>query len=389
MIFVHYSDDHPLFTYAVYSPRTKRIIHRQDVIFLTSVFPMRAARIASGVDPDGDRLTVRRSPPTMLDGCPEEFSFGSWSPGDALPDHDDDVTGFSVTAPYDSGEDAPECLEGLPAYHPGHASFPESLVLIPIRAVPLTPEMALGDKVKDDVSDQVLDVCSGGENLADDVIEGGCLNPDETDLTCDNGSSQISLDPVVPSRRRAGQRWYLEDATLSVPVVGPTRSKRQSQPPQRLTSSKLGVVSVGSLDSRLGLFGGIACPMNMSSVDGGLSPSELVYTAPSGSRQIESNESVSSGIPVSSDPGFSLAVRQSRRSLSSSSGPPPPPHLSSVGASVATPTNRFSIRLLFPERRSPTMIFPVRGDMLVSRLRLKISELVEAINLVHLLVGLS
>jgi hypothetical protein len=70
MIFVHYSDEHPLFTYAVYSPRTKRVIHRQDVIFLTSVFPMREARKASGLGPDGDSLMVFRSPPSMLDGCP-------------------------------------------------------------------------------------------------------------------------------------------------------------------------------------------------------------------------------------------------------------------------------------------------------------------------------
>ena len=39
MIFVHYSIDHPLFTYAVYSPRTKRVLHRQDVIFPHVGFP--------------------------------------------------------------------------------------------------------------------------------------------------------------------------------------------------------------------------------------------------------------------------------------------------------------------------------------------------------------
>jgi hypothetical protein len=38
MIFAHYADEHPLFTYVLYSPRTKRIVHRQDAIFLTSVF---------------------------------------------------------------------------------------------------------------------------------------------------------------------------------------------------------------------------------------------------------------------------------------------------------------------------------------------------------------
>jgi hypothetical protein len=81
MIFVHYSDEHPLFTYAVYSPRTKRVLHRQDVIFLTSVFPMRAARTASGLGPEGDSLTVFRSPPSMLGGCPDNLSFGSVSWG--------------------------------------------------------------------------------------------------------------------------------------------------------------------------------------------------------------------------------------------------------------------------------------------------------------------
>ena len=32
MLFAHYSEDHPLFTYAVYSPRTKRLLHRQEMM---------------------------------------------------------------------------------------------------------------------------------------------------------------------------------------------------------------------------------------------------------------------------------------------------------------------------------------------------------------------
>ncbi len=49
-------------------------------------------------------------------------------------------------------------------------------------------------------------------------------------------------------------------------------------------ASKLGVVSVGSPCSRLGLvFGRTVSSMNTSSVDGGLSPYELVYMAPSDS----------------------------------------------------------------------------------------------------------
>ena len=41
MIFLHYADEHPLFTYAFFSPRTKRVLYRQDAIFLPSLFPMR------------------------------------------------------------------------------------------------------------------------------------------------------------------------------------------------------------------------------------------------------------------------------------------------------------------------------------------------------------
>ncbi len=137
MIFVHYSDDHPLFTYAVYSPRTKRVLHRQDVIFLTSIFPMRAARTAAGMCPDGESISVFRSPPSMLDGCPESLSFGSWSPGDALPPHDDDVTGFGFSAPTRGYAQVPALLEGLPVTNPSHPSFPVSTVLVPIHAAPI------------------------------------------------------------------------------------------------------------------------------------------------------------------------------------------------------------------------------------------------------------
>ncbi len=96
IIFVHYSDDHPLFTYAVYSPRTKRVVHRQDCIFLTSVFPMRAARVDSGMGPDGNVLFVSRSPISLRDECPPELSFGSWCEGDPLPAYDDEVAGFNL-----------------------------------------------------------------------------------------------------------------------------------------------------------------------------------------------------------------------------------------------------------------------------------------------------
>ena len=136
MLFAHYSEDHPMFTYAVYSPRTKRILHRQDVIFLTSVFPMRAARVASGMGPEGDSLTVFRSPPSLLDNCPSDLSFGDWSVHDSLPLYDDDVTGFPLCSPYDSLVEHPSALDGVPVFSPSHPSFPPSSVLVPVRAAP-------------------------------------------------------------------------------------------------------------------------------------------------------------------------------------------------------------------------------------------------------------
>ena len=136
MIFVHYSEDHPLFTYAVYSPRTKRVLHRQDVIFLTSVFPMRSARVESGLGPAGETLTLFRSPPSMLEQCPADLSFGDWGVHDQLPAYDDDVSGFSVTAPYGSFVEVPEEMVGVPVHNPSHPSFPTSTVMVPISAVP-------------------------------------------------------------------------------------------------------------------------------------------------------------------------------------------------------------------------------------------------------------
>jgi hypothetical protein len=110
MIFLHYADEHPLFTYAFYSPRTKRVLYRQDArtkrvlyrqdcIFLTSVFPMRSARIASGLTSDGQPLVVFRSPLIVRNESPTEYSFADWNPSDPLPTYDDDVTGFTLTSP--------------------------------------------------------------------------------------------------------------------------------------------------------------------------------------------------------------------------------------------------------------------------------------------------
>ena len=136
MVFAHYADEHPLFTYALYSPRTKRVVHRQDVIFLTSVFPMRHAREGTGLSPDGDKLLVFRSPMSVREGCSDDLSFGNWAVTDALPEHDDDVTTFGSEAPCHDLVDVPAEWEGVPVDVPCHPSFPPSGVVVPIRSRP-------------------------------------------------------------------------------------------------------------------------------------------------------------------------------------------------------------------------------------------------------------
>ncbi len=56
LIFLHYAISHPLYTYAFFSPRSKRVIYRQDAIFLITTFSMGSARTHSGLSSDGEPL---------------------------------------------------------------------------------------------------------------------------------------------------------------------------------------------------------------------------------------------------------------------------------------------------------------------------------------------
>ncbi len=85
MIFAHYANQHPLYTYAVYSPRTKKILYRQDCIFLTNLFPMRSARSKAGHEMDGDIIVPYRSPASIRQGD-VALSFCEWNENDPLPD---------------------------------------------------------------------------------------------------------------------------------------------------------------------------------------------------------------------------------------------------------------------------------------------------------------
>jgi hypothetical protein len=140
LIFLHYAPDHPFFTYAFFSPRTKRVLFRQDCIFLTSVFPMREARVHSGMAPAGDTLVTQRSSQSVRDGCPSDLSFDGWEPLDPLPDYNDDVTGFGLGSPSGNLVEEPDERLDLPVHFPDHPAFgPVSSVSVPIPASPHVP----------------------------------------------------------------------------------------------------------------------------------------------------------------------------------------------------------------------------------------------------------
>ena len=130
LIFVHYADNHPLYTYAFYSPKTKRVLFRQDCIFLTNVFPMRSARLAAGLDPDGDPIASFRAPRLMRDGSNPLHSFADWKENEDLPPYDDHVLGHKMTRPLDSEILGIQDQERpAPSRYPAHPSFGLSSVV--------------------------------------------------------------------------------------------------------------------------------------------------------------------------------------------------------------------------------------------------------------------
>ncbi len=99
MVFVHYAIKHPLYTYAVYSPLTKRILYRQDCIFLTNLFPMRTARTRNGLSVEGDSIIPYRSPRSIRNNGEDVTSFRDWNISQPIPAFHDHVTGQLMTRP--------------------------------------------------------------------------------------------------------------------------------------------------------------------------------------------------------------------------------------------------------------------------------------------------
>jgi hypothetical protein len=137
VIFVHYAQDHPLYTYAFFSPRTKRVVFRQDCLFLPEIFPMREARARGGLIPDGEGLVVYR-PRSGVSGedkikesvSEEDDVFTTWMENDPLPPYLDDITGHQlISPPDDTMHDIGQKSEMLNVRYPSHPLFgPESVV---------------------------------------------------------------------------------------------------------------------------------------------------------------------------------------------------------------------------------------------------------------------
>ena len=117
MIFIHYALDHPLYTYAFFSPRTKRVIFRQDAIFLPSTFPMREARTRVGMIPEGEILKAYRPRSVLGKDEDGDVSFGEWKDQDPLPIYQDHITGFNLISPPD---DTSASTTGKPGTWPRH-----------------------------------------------------------------------------------------------------------------------------------------------------------------------------------------------------------------------------------------------------------------------------
>jgi hypothetical protein len=62
VIFLHHATSNPLHTRTFYTPRAKKVIYRQDDIFLVDTFPVRAARVAAAHSLAGELLSWCRTP---------------------------------------------------------------------------------------------------------------------------------------------------------------------------------------------------------------------------------------------------------------------------------------------------------------------------------------
>ena len=227
MIFVHYAVQHPLYTYAVYSPRTKRILYRQDCIFLTNFFPMRAARSRSGIAVEGDAIIPYRAPESMRKEEDEDLSFCGWDISQPLPDYQDHVSGHKLSDPL-TDKSKPIDLDGRFSHfiNPNNPKFgPPSVVKVP-RCHSGTKPIWNDDKGQQETQDDtpLLGISEGADNSVDNT------KPDKTVGRLPRFKKDIpSVNPV--KRRPVKDRWYLapvEDTSSALLTIAVDVQKKDS-----------------------------------------------------------------------------------------------------------------------------------------------------------------
>ena len=202
VIFIHYALDHPLYTYAFYSPRTNKVLFRQDCIFLPGTFPMREARTRVGLIPDGDILVTYRAPRVPDEVLEKEMTFEQWGNDDPLPSYNDHVTGFTLASPPDETDSSTlERPKDWPSHRPSHPAFgPPSVVLVP---------RPWGDKEKEGY------VCNRKVDEQGATHENGeeSTRPERPRRTARSKPSTMPFgeQPVTQQGRRpVKERWFYE-----------------------------------------------------------------------------------------------------------------------------------------------------------------------------------
>jgi hypothetical protein len=74
------------------------------------------------------------------------------------------------------------------------------------------------------------------------------VSTSQSDLTLDVKNVK-SVASSSRSRRPVSQRWFYESGSKDVAPLTPSLPKRKSNPPQRLTASRLGLMAISSSDS--------------------------------------------------------------------------------------------------------------------------------------------
>ena len=214
MIFIHYATQHPLYTYAVYSPRTKRVLFRQDCIFLTNLFPMRTARARDGMNLDGDKIIPYRAPASIREGGDEELSFRNWDESAPLPDFQDHVTGHQlINPPMRKTESTAPYPEDGAYIHPDNQFFgPPSVVKVPLRGKKTNrPDPDLGERLLPDLGPDMREMQQGQEDpgITMEQPKSRSVRAPSINRTTVNGSK----------RRPVKDRWYYEAVLPSTPLL--------------------------------------------------------------------------------------------------------------------------------------------------------------------------